>query len=63
MSDNLHNLLNQEMDRKQFLLTIGLAIVSLLGISTIIHLLSGKHPNQNLLGYGSTDYGDKKARN
>jgi len=61
--DNLQNLLNTEMDRKQFLLTIGLAIVSLLGISTIIHLLSGKHPNQNLLGYGSTGYGDKKARN
>ena len=64
MTRPLDQLLQREMDRKEFLLTLGFGLASLFGFSTIIHLLSGKgstrdHYTIRTSGYGSSDYGDK----
>lgn len=57
-------LLQKEMSRKEFLLTLGLGTASIFGFSTIIHLLTGKsinsHLKQRIGGYGSTSYGGGK---
>ena len=62
MSKPLDNLLQKEMDRKEFLTTVGFGVASLLGFSTVLQLL-GKS-NGSILGsapaeagYGSSAYG------
>jgi hypothetical protein len=61
----LEPLLQKEMDRKEFLITLGLGLASIFGFSTIIHMLTGKtvgsHINKTMdHGYGSTNYGEDK---
>lgn len=57
-------IMQREVTRKEFLLTLGLGMASIMGFSTIIRLLTGKsldtHLNQNSsqsAGYGSSAYG------
>jgi hypothetical protein len=61
MTQHLDSLLQKEMSRKEFLLTMGLAVGSILGFSQIIHLLTGKtlssHSSRSSSGYGSSPYG------
>jgi len=61
----IHQLLAREVNRKEFLGIMGLSIISIMGLSSIIKLLTGhdtkiiKHqyePN-NDGGYGSSAYG------
>ncbi len=72
MQTNLHDLLNKEMNRKDFLKTIGFGVVALLGASTVIKTLTGisKPTAQNTParpqtarsnGFGASDYGNKQA--
>jgi hypothetical protein len=56
-------LLQKEVTRKEFMTTSALAIVSILGFSSIIHFLTG-HNSKSLIktvssrdGYGSSSYG------
>jgi hypothetical protein len=57
----LQGLMQKEMSRKEFLATIGLAIVSIMGFSTLINTLMGKNHNQQTnIGYGSNPYGGTK---
>lgn len=62
MSKPLEDLLQKEMDRKEFLTTVGFGVASLLGFSTVLQLLGksnsgflGSAPAE--AGYGSSAYG------
>lgn len=58
MSKPLQTLMQKEMTRKEFLGTLGLGLVSLLGFSSVLHLLNGKsQAHSQKGGYGSSTYG------
>lgn len=55
---SLKQLAQREMSRKEFLMVLGFGAASILGLSGVIRLLTGKHPHQHIAdGYGSTTYG------
>jgi hypothetical protein len=61
MTKPLDTLMQKEMTRKEFVATLGLGMASVMGFSTIIHLLTcrslthrGMHATY---GYGSSAYG------
>ena len=64
MAKPITALLNKEMTRKEFMTTLGFMTASVMGLSGIIHLLTGKtaghHLQQSSLGYGSSAYGGSK---
>lgn len=67
MPKPLDTLLQKEMSRKEFLTTLGFAMASILGFSTLIHLLTGKNFDSHIrehtgtgLGYGDSSYGGGK---
>lgn len=50
--------MQKEMTRKEFLGTLGLGLVSLLGFSSVVHLLNGnKQLHAQKGGYGARTYG------
>lgn len=62
MSKPIEDLLHKEMDRKEFLATVGFGLASLLGFSTVLQLLGKNHgglfgsaPVDS--GYGASAYG------
>ncbi len=61
MSKPITALMEKEMSRKEFMATMTLGLGSIMGFSTIIHLLTGKsfnsHIGQSKAGYGSCPYG------
>jgi hypothetical protein len=65
MSQRFANILNRPMNRKQFLYTLGLGFVSLVGLSALMGVLDGKDPasssgnSQN--GFGGGLYGGNDA--
>lgn len=64
MQKHLEEILSKEMSRKEFLATVGLGLASVMGFSSIIKMLTGKHQQQSSgFGYGSSAYGGSKARN
>ena len=44
----LQNLLHKSVTRKQFLKLVGLGLLSVLGFSTVLHFLTGKHPSAHI---------------
>ena len=58
----LQGLMQKEMSRKEFLATIGLGIVTVMGFSTLVNTLMGSKNNQQQTnaGYGSNPYGGAK---
>jgi len=65
LKDNISELLAKEMDRKDFLKHVGIAVVALTGVAGIISVLSGQRTTSfsqsNISsGYGSMPYGGKK---
>lgn len=53
MQKQLNELLAREMTRQEFLATIGIGLASVLGLSGILRILSGKtHGSQQHPGYG-----------
>lgn len=60
----LNNLMQKEMSRKEFIATLGLGVASILGFSSILKLLFGKgQESQNArTGYGSSPYGGNARR-
>lgn len=57
MSNNINEILNRRISRKDFLKTLGLAAVSILGFSSIAGILAGKHNNNATSGFGAGPYG------
>lgn len=54
----INNLMQKEMSRKEFLATVGLGVASIFGLSTILKLLFGKGEQRTAqAGYGSSAYG------
>jgi hypothetical protein len=55
----LDELMVKEMTRRQFLVTVGLGIVSLFGLSTIMGFLSNNESSSEprSAGYGAQTYG------
>jgi hypothetical protein len=51
--------MSAEMSRKQFLINLGMGFVALLGLSSLIGVLSkgDSATGDNLVGYGMRDYG------
>jgi hypothetical protein len=64
MAKPIDALMQKEMTRKEFMATLALGLGSIMGFSTIIHLLTGKSLDRHLghsgAGYGSTSYGGGK---
>jgi hypothetical protein len=62
---NLEDIVQREMSRKEFLATIGFGMASLFGLSTILRFLFGKgqqaHGGRAInTGYGASTYGGNK---
>jgi len=53
----LHHLMQREMTRKQFLMTMLGALVSLFGISSVIGALTPESPDNDAPAYGMRNYG------
>ncbi|HLZ14587.1 MAG TPA: hypothetical protein VKQ34_01195 [Candidatus Saccharimonadales bacterium] len=59
MSTQLQTLLHKEMTRKEFLATLGLGVAAVLGLGTVLRLLTGKSLSNHIpRGYGSSAYGN-----
>jgi hypothetical protein len=58
MTKPINQLLQKDMTRQEFLLTLGLGVASIFGFSTIIRLLTGHSLDRHISrGYGSSRYG------
>lgn len=63
MKEQIGELVQKEMTRKEFLTTVGFGVVSIMGFSSLLKLLTGKSHSlkRNLSdGYGSSAYGGSK---
>jgi len=64
MKTLLPALMEKEVSRGEFLSVLGLAVVSVFGLSTIVKLLTGKsldnHHALSTAGYGSSAYGGRR---
>jgi hypothetical protein len=65
---NIQPLLDKEMSRKDFLLTLALGVASVIGFSSIIHIFTGKSVDSHLeqrfsqaSNSKSSSYGGNKA--
>lgn len=63
--NQLNNLMEKEMSRKEFLATLGFGVASILGFSTVLKFLFNKGGNRQVAsnsnaGYGSSVYGGIK---
>lgn len=58
MKEQLINLLNKPMDRKEFLKHVGMGFAVLVGVAGIVKALNPKVTSN--LGYGSSVYGGSK---
>lgn len=60
----VHELMQKEMTRGEFLATVGFGVATLFGLSTLIKFLTGKEnplqQNGKALGYGSGAYGGER---
>jgi hypothetical protein len=66
MAKPITALMQKEMTRQEFMATLALGVGSIMGFSTIIHLLTGRSLNSHLghtsAGYGSTAYGGGREK-
>lgn len=61
MKNELENILQQKMNRKEFLQYVGSAILMILGVSSLLKALNiGQHAQKSTTGYGASLYGGKK---
>lgn len=55
---HLQTLMQKEMTRKEFLLTVGFGLATLVGLSAFLKMLGKNNPWQaDAGGYGSSSYG------
>lgn len=68
MTQHIDHIMQKEMSRKEFLATLGFGMASIMGFSSIIHMLTGKSIGGHLGrgvkgGYGYSSYGgDAESR-
>ena len=55
--------LNKKVSRKEFLATMGFGAMTVMGVSSIVALLNGKHSGSASSGYGSSTYGGGNSTN
>jgi hypothetical protein len=62
MTKPIDSIMEKEMTRKEFIAVLGFGVASVLGFSTIIHLLTGKRSplHHVTMGYGSSVYGGEQ---
>lgn len=64
MNKQLSALTQKEVTRKEFLTAVGFGVMSIMGIGSIVKLLTGKHGltsgRSSSAGYGSSAYGGSK---
>lgn len=64
--NQINNLMDKEMSRKEFLATLGFGVASILGFSTILKFLFNKGQGQQVgkttspMAYGASVYGGQK---
>lgn len=64
IKETFDDLFKRDMDRKEFLASLGAMILALVGISNLISLISGQkkfHQGGRLRGFGSGPYGGKEV--
>ncbi|MCL5407343.1 MAG: hypothetical protein M1429_02525 [Patescibacteria group bacterium] len=54
-------LLEKEMDRREFLVHIGALLLAVIGISALLRTLSNPHLLKKTNGFGSNSYGGKEG--
>jgi len=61
--ERLENILQKEMTRKEFLATLGLGLISVLGMGAVVRLLFGKArgASHTATSYGASAYGGPKS--
>jgi Trp operon repressor len=57
MQNQLNELLQKEMSRKEFIATLGFGVASIFGLSTLLKIFTGK---KSVVGYGSSSYGGNR---
>ena len=57
MQGHMRRLMEKEMSRKEFLLTVAFGLATVAGLSTLLQLLGKQSPWQQTQGYGSSSYG------
>lgn len=59
MEKRLNSILEREMSRREFVVTIGLGLASVAGLSSILRILGakGRAQKSQIGGYGSSAYG------
>jgi hypothetical protein len=61
MKQNLQNIMEKEMSRKEFLGLLSFGLASIFGLSTILRLLGRKSPlHDSPSSYGSSVYGGSR---
>ena len=66
LKDKMNQLLEQEMDRKDFLKHVGITVIALSGATAVFKALSTNPQKSSTnapksMGYGSSAYGGKKV--
>lgn len=60
----VNKLLTEEMDRKQFLVRVGAAVLALTGVAGLIKAVTNPYQTKRVTGYGASPYGgDGKSVN
>lgn len=61
IQDHFENLLETEIDRREFLAYVGAALLGVLGVSSLLKILTQTPSNKKSAsgGYGSSTYGGK----
>lgn len=61
----VHELMQKEMTRKEFLATVGFGVATMFGLSAMLKFLTGRdnplQQNNSSLGYGNGPYGGRKS--
>lgn len=63
LQNHFENLLETDVDRREFLAYCGATLLGVLGVSGLLKALSQTNPNKNRSvsdGYGSSTYGGKR---
>lgn len=67
LAENLKDLLQKPMDRKDFIKHVGVGVIALTGITTLLGSLTGRDGGRQLLSqqnddsaYGATTYGGEQ---
>ncbi len=64
VQQDMQNLLQKEMDRKEFIKHVGVGFAAIVGITTVLKTIStlSAPAKKQTLGYGSSAYGGVKTK-